>query len=76
MQCDACVLRPAPEPVMYHLGVQVPQHRRLEAELADEKGTGRDIQYSSRECFVKRCVCVSEARKAGTRPQRLGECGA
>ena len=59
--------------MMYHLAIQLPDHRSLEAEFADEEGSRGDVDDGAGEGFVERGVAVTEASEAGAGAQGRGE---
>lgn len=67
------ILRPAAKPMMNHLRIQRPHHRRLETEIADEERARRDINDSAGEGFIKRGVSVTETCNAGAGTEGRGE---
>lgn len=76
MQRDARTLRPARQPMMDHLRIQLPHHGRCEIEFTDEERTGRDVDDGAGERFVQRRVGVTEAGDAGAGAEGGGEGGA
>ena len=68
--------RPAAQTMMHHLAIQLPNHRSLKVEIADEKGARGYVDDGAGKRFVERRVAVAEASEAGTRTQGGLEGGA
>ena len=67
---------PAAQAMMYHLAIQLPDHRCLKVEVADKEGPRGDVDDGAGEGFVEGRVAVAEAGEAGAGPQGGGEGGA
>ena len=68
--------RPAAQPMMHHLAIQLPHHRPLEVKVADEERARGDIDDRTGKGFVERRVAVAEAGEAGAGTQGGLEGGA
>ncbi len=68
--------RPAAQPMMDHLTIQLPNHRPLEPKIPHKKGATRDVKNGTGECFVEGRVGVAEADEPGAGAQGGGEGGA
>lgn len=68
MQRHPSILRPAAKPMMNHLRIQFPHHRRLKFEIADKERARRDINDGAGQGFIKRGVGMAETcnTRAGT----------
>ncbi len=62
--------------MMDHLTIQLPNHWPFEPKIPHEKGTTRDVEDGTGECFVEGRVGVAEADEAGAGAQGGGEGGA
>lgn len=57
--------RPAAQPMMYHLTIQLSNHGSLKVEIADEEGARGYVEDGAGESFVEGSVAVTEAGEAG-----------
>lgn len=66
---------PTAQPMVHHLTVQLPDHRRREIEIADEEGAGRYVEDGAGERFVEGRVAMAEAGETGAGAEGAGEGG-
>ena len=68
--------RPAAQPMMHHLAIQLPNHRPLKVKIANEERAGRNVDDCTGKSFVERRVAVAEAGETGAGTQSGLEGGA